>query len=106
MRAIQIRAPILCSIRLLGISNRKYPKKKIPATNPNCLLLMTSSLFIVSAANPMLIRSRKEMMYRRKTKGRILMRTFRIVFAPIEIEVIVGPLPTLTSGRESDKKSP
>src|SRR6266478_1419054 len=37
IRAIQIRAPILCSIRLLGISNRKYPKKKIPATNPKLL---------------------------------------------------------------------
>ena len=62
MRAIQMRAPNLCSSKLLGISNRKYPKKKIPATNPNCWLVMASSLFIVSAANPMLIRSRKEMM--------------------------------------------
>ncbi len=76
MRAIQIRAPILCSIRLLGISNRKYPKKKIPATSPNCLLVIASSLFIVSAANPMLIRSRKEMMYSTKTKGIILRFTF------------------------------
>ncbi len=62
MRAIQIRAPNLCSSKLLGISNKKYPKKKIPATNPNCLLEIARSLFIVNAANPMLIRSRKEMM--------------------------------------------
>jgi hypothetical protein len=54
----------------------------------------------------MLMRSRKETTYRRKTKGRILMLTFRIVFVPIESEAIEGLLSALTSGMESDKASP
>jgi hypothetical protein len=61
MRAIQIRAPILCNAKLLGISKREYPKKKTPARNPNCWLVTANSLFMVSAANPMLMRSRKAM---------------------------------------------
>jgi len=35
---------------------------KIPKTNPYCWLVMASSLFIVNAANPMLMRSRKPTM--------------------------------------------
>ena len=34
MRAIQRRAPNLCSARFDGTSSRKYPTKKIPAPNP------------------------------------------------------------------------
>ncbi len=41
--------------------------------------MIASSLFIVNAANPMLMRSRKQMMYTKKRKGRIRVRTFRIV---------------------------
>ena len=43
--------------------------------------MIASSLFIVNAANPMLIRSRKQMMYSKKRKGSIRVRTFRIVLA-------------------------
>src|SRR5882762_3123551 len=46
---------------------------------------MASSLFIVNAANPMLIRSRKQTTKSRKTKGRILIRTFWIVLASMDM---------------------
>lgn len=34
MRAIHTRAPTRCRMTLLGTSNRKYPRKKIPAPQP------------------------------------------------------------------------
>ena len=58
IRAIQSRAPNLSSARLLGISKKKYPKKKIPAPHPNIVAVKPRSLFICSAAKPTLTRSR------------------------------------------------
>jgi hypothetical protein len=34
IRAIQTRAPVFSRITLLGTSNRKYPRKKMPAPHP------------------------------------------------------------------------
>jgi hypothetical protein len=81
MRAIQIRGTILCSRKLLGISKMKYPKKNIPATNPNSWLLIASSLFMVKAANPTLIRSTKAIMYMYRTtiNGMIRLRSLPTV---------------------------
>ncbi len=58
MRAIQMRAPTFCMMRLLGISNKKYPMKNMPAPNPNCSAVKPRSLFMVSAANPTFVLSR------------------------------------------------
>src|SRR6266478_9144441 len=63
--------------------------KKIPVSNPYCWLVIASSLFIVNAANVMLMRSRKATMYRTKMKGMILIRTFWIVLASMIIAVCV-----------------
>ncbi len=49
--------------------------------NPYCWLSMANCVFIVNAANPMLFRSSAAMMKRMKTKGRIRLRTLRIVRA-------------------------
>src|ERR1700675_2641055 len=46
---------------------------------------MASSRFMVNAANPILLRSSWAMMKSRKTKGRILNRSFRIVLASMDI---------------------
>src|ERR1700733_11349598 len=46
---------------------------------------MASSRFMVNAANPILLRSSRAMMKSRKTKGRILNRSFRIVLASMDI---------------------
>jgi hypothetical protein len=37
-RQIHTRAPTLCRMRLLGTSNRKYPRKKMPAPSPYTLV--------------------------------------------------------------------
>jgi len=66
---IQILAPILCRIRLLGISNRKYPMKKMPLPKPNAAWLICSSAFICRAANPTLTRSRYATIYNTNMKG-------------------------------------
>jgi len=58
MRAIQIRAPTFSRIRLLGISNRKITEEEnsgAPAID--CRALKPKSLFMVSAAMEMLLRS-------------------------------------------------
>ena len=80
--------------------------KKIPESIPYCWLVIANSLFIVNAANVMLMRSRKATMYRTKMKGMILIRTFRIVFVPIKIDDLAGPLSVLISVREFDKTVP
>src|SRR5215510_7647854 len=69
MRAIQIRAPTRSIIRLLGISNRKYPMKKTPAPNPKTAGSNFSASFKRNAAKPTLMRSRYETMYSRNMKG-------------------------------------
>src|SRR5215472_11021832 len=53
---------------------------------------MANSLFIVKAANAMLIRSRKQMTKRMKIKGRILIRTLWSVLASIEIARVADSL--------------
>ena len=58
MRAIHSRAPTRASARLLGTSNRKYPRKKMPAPKPYTRLDKPSAEFICSAAKPTLTRSR------------------------------------------------
>src|ERR1700687_34787 len=94
-----MRAPILCSSRLLGISKMEQPKKKIPKSNPYCWPVMASSLVIVNAAKPVLIRSRKQTTKRSKTKGRILIRTFWIVLASMVIPPVSIPWLMMTSVR-------
>jgi hypothetical protein len=75
---------------LLGISTKKYPKKKIPAANPNCWLLIASSRFIVSAANPKLILSMNATTYSANRNGSSLILSFRIVAASIRFETMLG----------------
>jgi hypothetical protein len=58
IRAIHRRAPTLARRRLLGISNRKYPTKKIPLPRPNIAAEKPNALFIVNAAKPTLTLSR------------------------------------------------
>ena len=58
IRAIHSRAPNRSSAKLLGTSKKKYPKKKIPAPQPNIVAVKPRSLFICSAAKPTLTRSR------------------------------------------------
>jgi len=54
---------------------------KIPASDPNCWLLRASSLFIVNAAKPLLIRSRKATTKRTRIKGIMRIWIFRMVLA-------------------------
>jgi hypothetical protein len=70
--------------QIAGDFEEKNPKKKIPKISPYCWLVMASSLFIVSAANPMLTRSRRATMKSRKIKGRILVRSLRMVLASLQ----------------------
>jgi len=62
IRAIQVRAPTRARMRLLGISQSTYPRKKMPAPKPYIAGLNPSSRFICSAAKPMFTRSRKQTM--------------------------------------------
>src|SRR6516162_7406111 len=65
-------------------------KKKIPAMNPYCWLVIASSLFIVRAANPMLFRSRAAMMNRTKTNGMMCVRSLRIIVTSIVLGARAG----------------
>ena len=58
IRAIHRRAPNLCSARLLGTSNRRYPMKKRPEARPNMVSVSPSSSLMVSFASPIFVRSR------------------------------------------------
>ncbi len=60
-RAIHRRAPTLSRTMFDGTSNKKYPKKKIPAPKPKTADVRPRSLFIVSAAKPIFTRSMKAM---------------------------------------------
>src|SRR5215831_19033018 len=57
----------------------------MPDSNPNCWLVIPNSLFIVSAAKPMLIRSTKLMTNRTKTNGMTCVSSLRIVVASIDL---------------------
>ena len=57
IRAIQRRAPTRSRIMFPGTSNSAYPRKKIPAPSPYNCELKPRSLFIVSDANAMFVRS-------------------------------------------------
>src|SRR5580700_6036406 len=60
---------------------------------------MPSSLFIVNAANPMLRRSRRATAKSRKTKGRILIRSLRMVLESMAIPPATIPVVMKTSAR-------
>src|SRR5215475_11397739 len=90
MRAIQTRAPILCSNRLLGTSNREYPRKKIPERNPNCWFVIPRSLFIIKDAKLMFVRSRKATTYNRNRNGISLTRNLGIVVSSNDGGTIKG----------------
>src|SRR5215813_5944461 len=57
MREIQRRAPTRCRTRLLGTSNKQYPRKNTPEPNPNAAELNPRSAFICNPANPTFTRS-------------------------------------------------
>src|SRR5215471_4406743 len=90
MRAIQTRAPILCSNRLLGTSNREYPRKKTPERNPNCWFVIPRSLFIIKDAKLMFVRTRKATTYNRNRNGISLIRNLGIVVSSNEGGTIKG----------------
>jgi len=58
MRAIHLRAPNFSSARLLGTSQRKYERKKMPAALPKTAAEKPRSLDMLAPAKPMLTRSR------------------------------------------------
>ncbi len=75
--AIQRFAPTRWRIRLLGTSNRKYPRKKMPAPTPYTCSLKPRSPLICNLANPTFTRSMKATKYSRNRKGMSLRATLR-----------------------------
>jgi len=62
----------------------------MPDSSPNCWLVIANSLFIVSAAKPMLIRSTKLITKRTKTNGMMCVRSLRIVVSSIVLGAGAG----------------
>src|SRR5579864_3315853 len=76
----------------------------MPDSSPNCWLVIANSLFIVNAANPMLILSTKLITKRTKTNGMMCVRSLRIVVASIVLGAGAGlaltPHPQTRSAEE------
>src|SRR5262249_13709641 len=83
MREIQRRAPTRCRPRLLGTSNKQYPRKNTPEPNPNAAELNRRSAFICSPANPTFTRSSHATMYRINRNGINRSVTLRRVTDPM-----------------------
>src|SRR5262249_60585703 len=75
----------------------------MPDSSPNCWLLIANSLFMVNAANPMLIRSTKLMTKRMNTNGMMFVRSLRIVVAWIVLGASAGL--ALTQHPRTDRHS-
>jgi hypothetical protein len=62
-------------------------------SSPNWALVTPKAAFIVSAAKPMLTRSRKATTNRRKSRGMMRFHTLRIVLVEISLAATVFPAP-------------
>lgn len=106
IRAIHIRAPIVCNKRLLGTSNMKYPQKNVPESSPNCWLVMANSLFMVKAAKPMLMRSMKAITNRTKTNGMIRVWILRVALLSTSARGVTGLEAASFAGITSRREMP
>jgi hypothetical protein len=85
-RGTEVRTSVSMSINGIRSSSRPPCRPVLHIVHaPNCWFVIASSLFIVKAANPMLIRSRKQTTKRTEIKGRILIRTLWDVLASIDM---------------------
>ena len=85
-RGTEVRTSVSMSINGIRSSSRPPCRPVLHIVHaPNCWFVIASSLFIVKAANPMLIRSRKQTTKRAEIKGRILIRTLWSVLASIDL---------------------
>src|SRR5215813_11782406 len=80
--------------QVAGYFKNEVAKEEDSATNPNCWLLTPSSLFMVKAANPILILSMNAIMKRTNTNGIIRVRSLRTVVASIAPGARAGLAPT------------